>query len=206
MVCFHCFKMLQKLCKSLSKRKSTNIMFDYWCFWMKKSPKQNHPVSLWCPTKNLRGEIYPRTNQVTFLGKLSKDGRSPNHNRWTKSECWDDPDRESQLVGGWIEPPIWKICASQNGFIFPNFQGENSKNIWNHHPARFWDSFWWWLLVMARCLMKMPLWVYDSLGCLGILGVILRNPQLAVNLMSSLETLHIMSVAKGVMTQKTDVV
>ena len=25
--------------------------------------------------------------------------------------------------------PIWKICASQNGFIFPNFRGDNKKYL-----------------------------------------------------------------------------
>ncbi len=29
-----------------------------------------------------------------------------------------------------VEPPIWKICNRQIGSIFPNFRGENSKNIW----------------------------------------------------------------------------
>ena len=28
------------------------------------------------------------------------------------------------LVGGWTNP-IAKTCACQNGFIFPNFRGEN---------------------------------------------------------------------------------
>ena len=35
------------------------------------------------------------------------------------------------LVGGFN--PFEKY-ARQNGFIFPNFRGEN-KNIWTHHPA-----------------------------------------------------------------------
>ena len=165
----------------------------------KINPKQNHPVSLWCPKKNLRGGF--SSDQPSYISWQAFEG-------WKKPKS--QPVDQKRVLGwpwqgipaGWwlVEPPIWKICASQNGFIFPNVQGENSKNIWNHHPARFW------VLVTARCLMKMPLWVYDSLRCLGILGVILRNPQIAVNPMSSLETLHIMSVAKGVMTRKIDVV
>ncbi len=35
------------------------------------------------------------------------------------------------LVGGWTNPS--EKYDRQNGFIFPNFRGENSKNIWNHH-------------------------------------------------------------------------
>ena len=30
-------------------------------------------------------------------------------------------------------PPIWKIWYSQNGFIFPDFLGENSKNMFHCH-------------------------------------------------------------------------
>ena len=32
------------------------------------------------------------------------------------------------LVGGWTNPV--EKYARQNGFIFPNFRGEHSKNIW----------------------------------------------------------------------------
>ncbi len=43
------------------------------------------------------------------------------------------PKLISWLVGGWTNP--FEKYARQNGFIFPNFRGENSKNIWNHHPV-----------------------------------------------------------------------
>ena len=36
------------------------------------------------------------------------------------------------IPGWWLNHPFEKY-ARQNGFIFPNFRGENSKNIWNHH-------------------------------------------------------------------------
>ena len=37
-------------------------------------------------------------------------------------------------VGGLVGPPIWKICASQIGSIFPpNFRDETSKNLWSCH-------------------------------------------------------------------------
>ena len=36
------------------------------------------------------------------------------------------------IPGWWLNQPIWKNM-SQHGFIFPNFRGENSKNVWNHH-------------------------------------------------------------------------
>ena len=37
-----------------------------------------------------------------------------------------------QLVGGWTNP--FEKYARQNGFIFPKFRGENSKNIWKISP------------------------------------------------------------------------
>ena len=39
-----------------------------------------------------------------------------------------------------VEPPIWKICASQIG-SFPQI-GMNIKSIWNHHPVRFYHRKW----------------------------------------------------------------
>ena len=40
-------------------------------------------------------------------------------------------DQTIHLVGGWTNTS-WKICASQNGFIFQNFQGVKSPktNVW----------------------------------------------------------------------------
>ena len=32
----------------------------------------------------------------------------------------------------WLNQPIWKICDSQNGCIFPKVWGENLENVWNH--------------------------------------------------------------------------
>ena len=44
--------------------------------------------------------------------------------------------KDSQtLPGWWLNQPLWKICASQHGLIFPNFRSENSKDVWNHQPA-----------------------------------------------------------------------
>ena len=50
-----------------------------------------------------------------------------------------DPTQLPTLLGcKWIwlvvfHQPLWKICASQNGFIFPNFRGENKKHLSCHH-------------------------------------------------------------------------
>ena len=38
----------------------------------------------------------------------------------------------AQEYGRWLSHPFEKY-ARQNGFIFPNFRGKNSRNAWNHH-------------------------------------------------------------------------
>ena len=47
--------------------------------------------------------------------------------QWNKQK-WGIPD----LVGGWTNP-LETYCRSQNGFIFPNFRGEN-KTYWKPPP------------------------------------------------------------------------
>ena len=42
------------------------------------------------------------------------------------------------LVGGWTNP-IEKY-ARQNGFIFPNFRGENKKYLSCHHLGIIWET------------------------------------------------------------------
>ena len=42
------------------------------------------------------------------------------------------------LVGGWTNP-IEKY-ARQNGFIFPNFRGENKKYLSCHHLGIVWET------------------------------------------------------------------
>ena len=37
----------------------------------------------------------------------------------------------------WLNQPIWKICTRQIGSNFPDFRDENSKNIWETPPSRF---------------------------------------------------------------------
>ena len=39
-----------------------------------------------------------------------------------------------------VEPPICKICASQIGSF--SQIGMNIKNLWNHHPVRFYHRKW----------------------------------------------------------------
>ena len=46
------------------------------------------------------------------------------------SSSWDHLHKLNWLFRtSWWFQPIWKIWSS-NGFIFPNFRGENSKNLW----------------------------------------------------------------------------
>ena len=65
-----------------------------------------------------------------------------------------------------VEPtPIEKICSS-NWIIFPNFRGENSKNIWNyHHPAEYLER-----TIHSNhtliCCAKSGLWCGDVMGFL----------------------------------------
>ena len=57
-----------------------------------------------------------------------------------------DVDKHFWLL---VEPPIWKTKISQNGFIFPNFRGENSKKYLKPQPrfeckwGLFLNSFIW---------------------------------------------------------------
>ena len=39
------------------------------------------------------------------------------------------------LVGGWTHQPLWKICASQNGFIFPHVLGWKFQKYVSNKPA-----------------------------------------------------------------------
>ena len=48
-----------------------------------------------------------------------------------KSESSHHQPVKDLLVGGWTNPS--EKYARQNGFIFPKFRGENSKNVWNHN-------------------------------------------------------------------------
>ena len=43
-------------------------------------------------------------------------------------------------VTGWWCQPIWKIVVKLD--IFPNFRGENSKNLWNHHLGKLCKVGW----------------------------------------------------------------
>lgn len=99
MGCFHCFNMLQEYVRACPN-KFTNII-SYWYFWRKNHPLNRYPAL--CP------ENLGKSDQVTFLGKLLKDGRSPNHNRWTKSECWDVPDQGEGFGDGKVMK-MWYTC------------------------------------------------------------------------------------------------
>ena len=49
------------------------------------------------------------------------------------------------FTGWWLNQPMWKICASQNGFIFLNFRGKNIKYLSCHHLVQHWlDVCWVW--------------------------------------------------------------
>ena len=79
------------------------------------------------------------SNVQTKLGNISLFGRhSPllfPWNSWKKNLRGQvgssGNTHEEFLVGGWTNPS--EKYARQNGFIFPNFRGENSKNIWIDH-------------------------------------------------------------------------
>ena len=43
------------------------------------------------------------------------------------------PCGRTDTASWWLNQPLWKICASQNGFIFPNFRDENKKYLSCHH-------------------------------------------------------------------------
>ena len=57
---------------------------------------------------------------------------------WSKSSIFllaylqTSDNNPSQFYTGWWFQPIWKNI-SQNGFIFPNFRGENKKSLSCHH-------------------------------------------------------------------------
>ena len=60
--------------------------------------------------------IWPTGEHRFFHAYLVAD------NSWWIDKC------NEYLVGGWTNP--FEKYARQNGFIFPNFRGEHSKNIW----------------------------------------------------------------------------
>ena len=97
------FPLLQcasRIRKSLSKQIIQHNSYDLILL------EENHPLNRYpalCP------ENLGKSDQVTFLGKLLKDGRSPNHNRWTKSECWDVPDQGEGFGDGKVMK-MWYTC------------------------------------------------------------------------------------------------
>ena len=50
---------------------------------------------------------------------------------YTIRTAWNilPPTSKEKKTRWWLNQPIWKNL-SQNGFIFPKFRGENSKNVW----------------------------------------------------------------------------
>ena len=46
-----------------------------------------------------------------------------------KTEWVGTKGGQLMVAYGGFNQPIWKICASQNGFIFSNFRGETLKHI-----------------------------------------------------------------------------
>ena len=82
---------------------------------------------IWCRCSMFAKFIY-RTSQISEGSLLEKAmlpfvGRSVSRKPFFKYRIL-----KNKLVGGWTNP--FEKYARQNGFIFPNFRGEHSKNIW----------------------------------------------------------------------------
>ena len=73
---------------------------------------------------------FQKSHRYFLMGLLSLQ-KSVQNSRWKKSSAKIRRSEQTWLV---VSPTPSEKYARQNGFIFPNFRDENSKNIWNHHP------------------------------------------------------------------------
>ncbi len=87
-----------------------------------------------------------------FKKRFSKNKNAKMEQQKMQIWSWSNKKRNKitmfpYLVGGFN--PSEKY-ARQNGFTFPNFRGENSKNMWNHHQNHH---------VSMSCFPSQPWWI-----------------------------------------------
>ena len=128
------FHLLAKANKKTNCRYKSLIKSE--SFKIKSNPRIFTKLEMWswhqlsiCPT---RGPIHFKTNQGF---QLCLD--HPLH--FTRIPQWSS---EWNFIkpGWWLNQPNRKICASQNGYIFPKFRGENDKYLENHHLETQWQD------------------------------------------------------------------
>ena len=54
--------------------------------------------------------------------------------RRAKTKTKKTADQKQKRSGWWCQPHLKNMLVKM-GSIFPNFRGENSQNVWNHHPV-----------------------------------------------------------------------
>ena len=113
--------------KSLIKSESFKIK-SYPRIFTKLEMWSWHQLSI-CPT---RGPIHFKTNQG-FQVCLDHPLHFTRIPQWSSEWNFIKP-------GWWLNQPYRKICASQNGCIFPKFRGENDKYLENHHLETQWQD------------------------------------------------------------------
>ena len=73
-----------------------------------------------CPFRDL-SKIWPNTLFLPHGSEIM----------WRRSHIFTN----LSLVSGWTHQPLWKICASQNGFIFPHVLGWKFQKYVSNKPA-----------------------------------------------------------------------
>ena len=100
--------------------------------------EQPQPQFYTRPTSWKRNFQRPPSAHQTCIHRLAKEKNlNTSYIQITLSEAKQSPNMPTFPLTGWWFQPIWKTWSSNWVNIFPNFRGENTKNIWatNHETS-----------------------------------------------------------------------
>ena len=121
-----------------------------WCSKQKIPSKQLWmpyaltPIPSWVFLPNLPG-ISPLLQKHT-IGPAKKKAKAKTHDLLILICSFAHDLTESKLICSWFTSCVVEPTPLKNMLVtldhFPKFQGENSKNIWNHHLEKLRRALW----------------------------------------------------------------